>query len=455
MRQRNRGEHNDGGVFLARPVPTGVAVPGAFGGRGRFVSFLGRVLGGIGFAFRAAGRAGKRAITSLPWNVGGPRYGATISTERALSLIPFFACVRVLADAVASLPLQAFRQVGDIRQQITDPQLIRQPASRGTLFQWLHQCVVSLCLRGNAYGLIVARDGFGFPTLVEWLHPDEVYVDETHPAFPRYYWLGHEVPAEDILHIPWFVLPGRVVGLSPVAAFAASIGVGLSATSYGRDWFDAGGVPPGTFKNTQKTITQDQADEIKERLTSAIRSRNPIVYGADWDFTAIPVSPEESQFIETMRINATQMAAIFGVDPEEVGGERGGSLTYNNLEQDSARFVRRTLRPWLVRLESVFSSLLPDRQYVRFNIDAVVRADLKTRYEAHHLALTDGWRTKDEVRALEDLPPLPNGQGATIAEPPPAPPVARTHLPEWDYDLDVEEPDIRRNGHRPEPAPIA
>lgn len=439
----------------------------------------------IGRAFRSVGRAGQRAITSLPWNVGGPRNSAVVSTEKALSLIPFFACVRLLADSVASLPLQAFRQLGDTRQHIPDPQLIQQPSARGTLFDWLHRCVVSLALRGNAYGLVVARDRMGFPTTIEWLNPDEVYVDETNPAFPRYFWLGHPIPAEEIVHIAWFVLPGRVVGLSPVSAFASSIGVGLSATQFGGEWFDAGGTPPGTFKNSQQTVGQTEADEIKERLVSAIRSRKPIVYGKDWDFKALSVSPEESQFIETMKINATQMAAIFGVDPEEVGGERGGSLTYNNLEQDSARFARRTLRPWLVRLESVFSTWLPDPEYVRFNLDAFVRADLKTRYEAHHLALDDGWRTVDEVRAIEDLPPLEGSDpqqellvklvtGAPSLAPlilpllgfelpavppdPTAPPTSRAGVdPTWDYDLPSTEiiPSVRRNGHKPDPVPIA
>ncbi len=384
--------------------------------RGRWSRWAGAVGHAFVVAFRAVGRTGQRAITSLPWIAGGNSGYSAMTTDRALSLIPFFACVRVLADAVASLPLQSYRQSGQVRQQIPDVELFAQPAARGTLFGWLHQCVVSLALRGNAYGLVVTRDRMGFPTTIQWLNPDDVYVDETNVAFPRYWWMGREVPAEDILHIPWFVLPGHVVGLSPVAAFASSIGVGLSATTFGRDWFQAGGHPPGTFKNSQKTITQDQSEEIKGRLVSAIRSHEPIVYGADWDFNALSVSPEESQFIETMKINATQMAAIFGIDPEEVGGERGGSLTYNNLEQDSARFARRTLRSWLVRLEQEFTALRPPGEYVRFNLDAFVRADLKTRYEAHHMALDDGWMTKDEVRALEDLAPLPNGEGGSTSD---------------------------------------
>lgn len=369
----------------------------------------------VEFTRRAFGVA-KRSITSLPWISGGPR-PSEVSAERALALIPFFACVRLLAEQVSSLPLQAYRRDSDVRTRITDPPLLRAPSARGTTVTWLRQLVISLAMRGNAYGLVTSRDGFGFVTGLEWLHPDEVHVDESRPTLPRYYWLGNEVPREQIVHIAWFVQPGRVRGLSPVSAFARSIGVGLQATDYGASWFENGGTPPGTFKNTQKVINQEQAAIISDRLVSAIRRRRPIVYGADWDFTALQVSPEESQFIETMRMNATQIAAIFGIPPEMVGGESGGSLTYNNPEMNGLAFLKFTLRPWLVLIESELSALLPERQYVQFNPDAVVRADLKTRYEAHKIGLDSGFLTVNEVRALEELAPLPGGNTPRSPQP--------------------------------------
>lgn len=353
----------------------------------------------------------QRSIDSVPWSHGGPLQRA-ISTERALALIPFFACVRLLADSVASLPLQAHRKIGETREPlVTQPQLVAEPSAAVDAFTWKYQAVVSLAARGNAYGLIVSRDGFGHPTTVEWLHPDEVHVDESRPMAPRYFWLGRFMPREDIVHVSWFTLPGRVVGLSPVAAFAHSIGIGLHATSYGEGWFENGGQPPATFKNANKTVSAAESEQITDRLVAKIRSGKPLVYGADWDYNALSVTPEESQFIETMKLNATQMANIFGIPPEMVGGESGGSLTYNNPEMNGLHFLKFTLRPWLTRLEDAFSGLLPERQYVRFNVDAITRADLLTRYQAHQIALETGFKNVDEVRALEDLPPLPDGQG--------------------------------------------
>lgn len=377
--------------------------------------------------FRRLGAVSKRAVTSLPWAAGGPRPGL-VSADRAVALIPLFACVRILADSIASLPVQTYRRNGASREMLTFvPQLLFAPAARDNLFEWLHKCVVSLAMRGNAYGLIIQRDAFGFPTMVEWLDPDDVWVDESRPTLPVFYWKGQVVPSEQIVHIPWVALPGCVVGLSPVQAFARTIGVGLSATEYGLSWFDNGGTPPATMKNTAKTITPDESEEISNRLAARVRARKPLVFGQDWDFNALQVNPEESQFIETMRLNASQIAAIYGVPPEMVGGDSGGSMTYANVEQNAINFANFTLRPWLSRLEAKLSALMPGREFVRFNVDAMIRVDLTTRYQAHSRALNDGWRNRDEVRALEDLSPLPDGQGqayvpvSLLARPEPVP----------------------------------
>jgi HK97 family phage portal protein len=160
---------------------------------------------------------------------------------------------------------------------------------------------------------------------------------------------------------------------------------------------------------------------VKARLRNALLSHSPLVFGSDWEFNAITVPPNEAQFVETMRLSATQIANIYGLPPEDVGGTRGGSLTYATVELNQ---LDRSLamRPWLVLLEHKFASLLPERQYVRFNADAMVRTDLKTRWEVHQIQLATGVLNRDEVRATEDLPPLPNGEGQDykpVSAPPP------------------------------------
>jgi HK97 family phage portal protein len=177
-------------------------------------------------------------------------------------------------------------------------------------------------------------------------------------------------------------------------------------------------VPPGTYQNTAKKIEQEEAAAVKARLMEAIRTRQPIVYGADWKFDAISVPPQEAQFVESMKLGATEVAAIFGVPPEDIGGEAGGSLTYNTVEQNQIKLIQSGVRPIVVKLEHAFFQLLPERQYVRFNLDAMIRTDTKTRYEVHEIARRIGLESIDEQRELEDREPLPDGQGKTFTPQP-------------------------------------
>lgn len=371
----------------------------------------------------------QRTISSLPWVAGGPR-PSMVSAENAASLVPVWASVRILADNIASLPIDAFRKGnGELTPQAFIPPLLFQPSARDTRFQWIHKCVVSLALRGNAYGMVVARDNLGFPTQVEWLNPDDVYLDQTGSS-PVWYYQGKKVEdPKDIVHIPWVVKPGEILGMSPVQVFASTIGVGLAATEYGRRWFDNGGVPPGVMKNSDRSLTPEEAKDTQRRAAQTIASGKPLILGQDWDFEAISVNPEEAQFLATIKANATQIAAIYGVPATMVGGEPGGSMTYANVEMEVNNLIVLTLRPWIVRLETAFSSLLANAEEVRFNVDAMIRTSVKERYDNYKTALDSGWMNVDEVRAKENLPPLPNGEGKTYkgtGTPSPPPPVAPT-----------------------------
>jgi HK97 family phage portal protein len=375
-----------------------------------------------------------RTVDSVPFSIGGLLFPTGVTQDQALSLAPVFAAARIIAGTVSTLPLKAYRKLGDDRAPMGSlPQLFDQLTFTGQLVPWLHRCVVSLVLRGNAYGLVTARDGLQFPTRIDWLNPADVAVDpvRSSPAVPAWLWKGRPIPAGDLIHIPWFTVPGQATGLSPIAAFASTINTGLYAQAYGSDWFEGGGFPPGSFQNLeQPVVDQRAADEIKARLVSAIRSRQPVVYGKDWQYTPITVPPNEAQFIQTMQLSATQIANIYGLPPEDVGGQRGNSLTYTTVELNQLERVL-AIREWLVVLEHAFAAILPAAQYVKFNADAIVRADLKSRWEVYAMALTNGVMNRDEIRALEDMPPLPNGEGQKY-EPvasPSAQPAAAEQLP--------------------------
>lgn len=369
----------------------------------------------------------QRAVTYVPWWPDGAPGEVSPATASQVSAV--FASMRILSENIASLPLEAYRKKsdGDLTPQAFVPPLFYKPSATDTRFQWISKCVVSLVLRGNAYGRVIARDTFGYPTQVEWLNPDDVDVDESSPVKPVYRYRGIVIEDNnDIVHIPWITMPGSVKGLSPVQHFASLMGVSVAATNYGRRWFDSGGLPPAILKNTAKTLNPEESKFVSKAATQSIASGKPFVMGNDWDFTALSVNPDEAQFLNTIKANATQIAAIYGVPPAMVGGEPGGSMTYANVEMEVNNLIVLTLRPWLVRLETEFSALLSGGEEVRFNVDAMIRTSVKERYENHNLALQGGWMNVDEVRAKENLPPLPDGEGKKYkgAGASPPPPVA-------------------------------
>lgn len=368
----------------------------------------------------------QRSITSLPWNFGGP-LSSTVSQERALALTPVFAANRHISDMGSTLPLKAYRKVGDSRQSLPNlPKLFADLKSQGHLIPWLSQAISSLVLRGNAVGLVAATDGFGFPTNVVWLSMDRVFVDDS-TGSGQWYVDGRGVSRLDLVHVPWITIPGRTLGLSPIEYYARTINAGLDTQQYGADWFKNGGVPPGTFKNTAKTVSAEAAETIADRLVAAIKRRRPLVHGSDWQFDPIAIPPDQAQFIETQKLTANQIAAIYGIDPVEIGGEAANGLTYANEEHRQTNRLAN-LRPYLTRFEEVFAALLPNAQYVKFHGDAVVRADIKTRHEVYQIQNQIGLLTVNEQRALEDLPPVEGGDVRVPAQTQQQPPDAQRRL---------------------------
>jgi HK97 family phage portal protein len=269
--------------------------------------------------------------------------------------------------------------------------------------------MTSLLLRGNAYGYITNLDWQGRPSQIQWLNPDDVTVVEEQQDFfhwPTYYWRGRELDRDLVVHIPAFTFPGSVVGYSPLALFKLQIETGLRAQQHGDDWFKNGAVPSGQLRNQQRTITPDEAQTVKARYKAAIAKREVFVTGADWDYAALSVNPDESQFLQTIKANATQVAAIYRVSPEDVGGETATSLTYKTLEQDDTKLTKRTLGVWCGRLEASLTRLLPRPHFAQFDLDKLARGDLTSRMVAETAALSAGIHTLDESRASENLPPL-------------------------------------------------
>ena len=378
-----------------------------------------------------ASRSEQRVIGGVPWrpwenpfwkfSTGGPIHPtrAFYGQDEALGLPALYSGARLLADSVAALPLKIYTRPNADAAPVRwhGPSIFDMPSVDGTLFDWLFTMMTSLVLQGNAWGFITGRDGYGYPTGIEWIPPEDVNCvdDEMQPWNPmrtRVYVYGRlmEDWRRELFHVKAFSLAGRTEGISLLRAFALTILSGLEAARYGTDWYKSGGFPPGTFQNSEIEIDSDQAEEIRSMLTATIRRREPLVYGRDWDYKPVTVPPSEAQFIDAIRMNASQVAAILGLPAERIGGTRGDSLTYSNVEQSTLQIIE-AMRPWLVRLEHAFFNILPANRYVRFDSDAMLKTDLKTRTEIYAQQRAIGLRTTDELRDLEDLPPLPGKAG--------------------------------------------
>ncbi len=338
--------------------------------------------------------------------IGGPGVVAG-----GLRLIPVYSATSLIADLVSTAPLRAFREAPDgTRTPLPrQPQLVVNPSPFGTKIDWIHQAMASLLLRGNAFGYITDLDAAGRPARIIWFNPDEVTVVEEQLDWfhrPTYYWRGRPLDPSLVVHIPAYTFPGSVVGFSPLGLFKLQIELGLRAQQHGDDWFRNGANPSGQLKNTGRTIPPEEADKIKKRYKEAIRGRDVFVTGNDWDYKTLSVSPNESQFLETIKANATQVAAIYRVSPEDIGGETGTSLTYKTLAQDSAKLTGRTLQVWCDRMSAALNKILPRPQYVRFDLDRLAQGDKASRLANYKTSLDLGLDTLNEARAQEDKPPL-------------------------------------------------
>jgi phage portal protein BeeE len=154
-------------------------------------------------------------------------------------------------------------------------------------------------------------------------------------------------------------------------------------------------------------VEKEQSDAIRRELVNAMRNRTPLVYGRDWEYKPVTVPPDQAQFINAMQLNATQIAAIFGVPPHRVGGTRGDSMTYSNVESEQLGFVQDSLDPWLVRLETALNDCLPAAQCVQFDREARLRMTPENRFAVYRAARDIGAMNVNEIRRKENLPPLP------------------------------------------------
>lgn len=366
------------------------------------------------FSAQTKPRTPQRALIGMPSQyVTGPSYAdinPAASAETSLQSVAFRAAVDLVASLGSELPMHTYSGSGRDRVERTMPGYLQDPAGDGNgLADWCYQAMLSWLLRGNLYGEILAKSPLGFPTQVLLQHPDEVSANLNYSS-GQVDWTvcGKPIPRSEMLHRRVNPVPGRILGLSPVSFHASTIGLSLTSTQFGLQWFRDGAHPSGMLTNSEVEISQEQATTAKTRFLAALRgSREPVVMGKGWEYKQLQVSPEESQFLETQGFSAAECARIVGPGIAEVlGYDSGGSMTYANVESRAAHLLVFAANKWFRRLERLVSGMLPASQYVLIDRDALLQTTTLERYKAHALALTNNWKVVNEVREDEDMPPV-------------------------------------------------
>ena len=211
--------------------------------------------------------------------------------------------------------------------------------------------------------------------------------------------------------------PGRLRGLGPIQAAMVELAGAVALRDYASNWFDVAGVPSGTL-NTEQMLTPAQIDEWKQRWVDT-HDGGVRILGQGLKYQTTAITPEEAQFLEARKFSVTEVARLFGIPSSlMLAPVDGTSTTYQNVEQEWIGFLRFTLMAYLREVEEAFTLLLPRTQTVRFNVEALLRTDTKTRYEAHAVALANGFLTITEVRAIEGLPALDPADLPALAKEP-------------------------------------
>lgn len=363
----------------------------------------------------------------IPFRWSNQAGSVIVDTDTAFRHSAVWAAVRLRADMVSTLGLYCWRDLPDgSRRRVSLPNVLVNPSGNQIdMTEWLYSSQVSLDLRGNAYGIILSRDGFGRPSQIELQHPDNVSVRERPNGEILYYIKGKPYKPVDVWHERQNTLPGSIVGMSAIAYAAWTISSGLSAQRFGLDWFRNGAFPSGHLKNIAKSLQAKEAEIVKERFSAAVSARQPFVSGADWDFKTLTISPNESQFLETINASVDDVARFFTVPAEMIGGggsKAGGSITYANVEQRSLDFLIFHMDPTYVRRETALSRLVATGTYAQFDRNSLTRTDVLNRAKAQHLKINARIMTPDEARLEEHRPPLTQADWDQFAQIPSATP---------------------------------
>ena len=375
----------------------------------------------------------RTAGSSYSFFMGGSASGKQVNERTSMQMTAVYSCVRILSEAVASLPLNVYRYTDTGgKEKAFDHPLYRllhdEPNPEMSSFIFRETLMTHLLLWGNAYAQII-RNGKGEVIALYPLMPDRMTVDrdENGRLYYKYRKSNDDAPTmesgvvilapSDILHVPGLGFDG-LVGYSPIAMAKNAIGLAIAAEEYGSKFYANGAAPsgvlehPGTLKDPARV-----RDSWNSTFGGSSNSHKVAVLEEGMKYTPISISPNEAQFLETRKFQINEIARIFRVPPHMVGDLEKSS--FSNIEQQSLEFVKYTLDPWVIRWEqALYRTLLTEEEkktfFFKFNVEGLLRGDYQSRMQGYATARQNGWMSANDIRELEDLDRIPAELGGDL-----------------------------------------
>lgn len=375
----------------------------------------------------------RTAGSAYTFFMGGSTAGKNVSERSAMQMTAVYACVRILSEAVACLPVHLYKynDAGGKEKAIEHPLyhlLHDEPNPEMTSFIFRETLMTHLLLWGNAYAQVI-RNGKGEVVALYPLMPNKMSVDRDEQGQLYYTYQRSTDEAatmegstvvlrpSDVLHIPGLGFDG-LVGYSPIAMAKNAIGLAIATEEYGAKLFANGAAPsgvlehPGTIKDPARV-----REAWMSQFGGSANSGKVAVLEEGMKYTPISISPEQAQFLETRKFQINEIARIFRIPPHMVGDLEKSS--FSNIEQQSLEFVKYTLDPWVIRWEqSLARALLSEDEkkeyFFKFNVEGLLRGDYASRMTGYSTARQNGWMSANDIRELENLDRIPAEEGGDL-----------------------------------------
>ena len=371
--------------------------------------------------------------TDFRYLFGPSTSGKNVNEFTAMQTTAVYACVRILSETLAALPLQLYRYTPGGTERVYDHPLYHllhdEPNPEMTSFIFRETLMSHLLIWGNAYAQII-RDRLGRVQGLYPLRPDKMTVcrDESGQIYYVYTKTSDENPAikpygqvplrkDEVLHIPGLGFDG-LVGYSPIAMARNAVGMTMACEEYGASFFANGaspsGVlePPGVLKDPAKV--RDSWNAVYQGSANA---HKVAVLEEGMKYQQIGIPPEEAQFLETRKFQLNEIARLYRIPPHMIGDLEKSS--FNNIEQQSMEFVKYTLDPWVIRWEQAMQKalFLPEEKkqfFLKFNVNGLMRGDYESRMTGYSIGRQNGWLSANDIREMEDMNPVPEEEGGNL-----------------------------------------